>query len=145
MQQRAGVSTVLLVIFIKTEHKRLNHQVSKSVGSCGKHIGDSGVHVFIITRVGGKLLGNKFWTNNVEQVVSEGENLKNIKEAELIGARKDIPLPQAFMQDFFPHSNLEVSTHDLAGLLVESLSVPVRIEICQSTCQTVVLTQHQCV
>ncbi len=66
MQQRAGVITVLLVLLVKTKHERLNHQMGKSVGSCGEHIGDAGVHVFIVTRVGGQLLGNEVWTNNVE-------------------------------------------------------------------------------
>lgn len=66
MQQWAGIVTVFLVLLIKTKHKRLNHQVSESVGSCGEHIGDAGVHVFIITRVGGQLLGNEVWTNDVE-------------------------------------------------------------------------------
>ena len=41
--------------------------------------------------------------------------------------------------------HLKVSSHDLAGLLVESLSVPVRVEFCQDTHQTVVLTHQQCV
>ena len=71
---------VLLVLLIKTEHEGLNHQVSESIGSCGEHIGDAGVHGFIITRVGGQLVGNDIWTNNVEQVVSESDNLKDKKE-----------------------------------------------------------------
>lgn len=44
-----------------------------------------------------------------------------------------------------PSSNLEVCSHDFARLLVESLSVPVRIEFGQSAYQTIVFTQHECV
>lgn len=39
--------------------------MGKSEGSRSKHIGDAGVNIFIITRVGGQVLGNEFWTNNV--------------------------------------------------------------------------------
>lgn len=66
MQQWARVIRVLFVLFIQTKHKRLNHQMGKSVGSGGKHIGDAWVHMFIITRVGGQLLGNEVWTYDVE-------------------------------------------------------------------------------
>lgn len=65
VQQWGGVQGVLLIRLIETEHERLNHQVSKSVGSCGKDVGDAGVHIFIITRVGGQLLSNDVWANNV--------------------------------------------------------------------------------
>lgn len=40
-------------------------------------------------------------------------------------------------------SNLKVCTHNLPCLLVESLSVPVRVEVGQSSHQPVVLTQQQ--
>lgn len=66
MQQYAVEFLVLLVMLIKTKYERLNHEVSKSVGSCSKHIGDAGVHISIVTGVGGQLLGNDVWTNNVE-------------------------------------------------------------------------------
>ena len=66
MQQGAGKIRVFLVLLIKTKHERLNHEVTESVGSCGKHIGDRGVHVFIITRVGGQMTGYAVWTNNVK-------------------------------------------------------------------------------
>lgn len=42
-------------------------------------------------------------------------------------------------------TNLKVSSHDLSGLLVQSLFVPVRIEFGQSSYQTVVFTHQQCV
>lgn len=80
MQQYAGEFLVLLVLLIKTKYERLNHQVSESVGGCSKHIGDAGVHIFIVTGVGRQLLGNEVWTNNVEQVVPESENLKDKTE-----------------------------------------------------------------
>lgn len=76
MKQWGGVIRVLLIVLIKPKHERLNHQVSKSVSSCGKHVGDAGIHIFIITRIGGKLPSNEVWTNNVEQVISESKNLK---------------------------------------------------------------------
>ncbi len=66
MQQWAGEIRVLVVCLIKTEHERLNHQMGKSVGSCGKHIGDAGVHILIVTGVGGQPLFKDFWANYVE-------------------------------------------------------------------------------
>lgn len=42
-------------------------------------------------------------------------------------------------------SNLKVSAHDLSCLLVESLSVPVRVECGQVSHQPVVFTHQQCV
>lgn len=55
--------------------------MGKAVGSGGEHVGDAWVHLFIITRVGGKLLGEDVWTNNVEQIVSESEHLKDKKKS----------------------------------------------------------------
>lgn len=65
MQQWAGVHGVLVVPLIEAEHERLNHQVSESVGSCGEHIADAGVYVFIIPRVVRQVPGNELWTDNV--------------------------------------------------------------------------------
>ena len=92
MQQLGSVFGVVLVIVIQTEHERLNHQVSKSVGSCGKHIGDAGIDVLIITRVGGELPGNNFWAHNMEEVVPVGDDLKHQRETDLTSSCEDIQL-----------------------------------------------------
>lgn len=55
--------------------------MGKAVGSSGEHIGDPWVHLVIITRVGAKLLGKDVRTNNVEQIVSESDNLKDKKKS----------------------------------------------------------------
>lgn len=75
MQQYSRILRVVIVLLIQAEDEGLNHQVSKSVCSCGKHIGDAGVNRFIVSWVGGQLTGNKVWSNNVQQVVSESEDL----------------------------------------------------------------------
>ena len=65
MQQYAGIIRVLIVLLVKTKHERLNHKVGESVGSSSKGIGYARIHIFIVTRIGGQLTGNKVWTNNV--------------------------------------------------------------------------------
>lgn len=76
VQQYTGKVGVVPVLFIQTEHEGLDHQVSESVRSRGKHVGDCGVNRFVVARVGGQLTGNEVRTNDVEQVVSECENLE---------------------------------------------------------------------
>lgn len=75
VQQYGGILRVLPILLIQAENEGLNHQVSESVSSRGKHIGNAGVNGLIVSRVGGQLTGNEVWTNNVEQVVSESEDL----------------------------------------------------------------------
>lgn len=41
----------------------------------GKHIGDAGVDILIIARVGGQLPCNEVWAHNVEQEVPEVDHL----------------------------------------------------------------------
>lgn len=79
VQQDRGKLPVLPVVLIKARNDRLNHQMGKTVHGCRKDIGDAGVHSFIITRVGGQLPGDEVRTNNMEQVVSECENLEDRK------------------------------------------------------------------
>lgn len=80
MQHHRWVIWVLLVVLIQTGNIRLNHQVSESVRGCGKDIGDAGVHAFIIARVGRQLPGDEVRTNDVMQVVSEGDDLEDKEE-----------------------------------------------------------------
>lgn len=49
--------------------------MSKSVCSCGKHIGDAGIHIFIIARIGGQLPGHDIRAKDVPEVISECDHL----------------------------------------------------------------------
>lgn len=80
MQQHRGILGVLPVVLIQAKNGRLNHQMSKAVRGCSKDVGDAGVHSLIVARVGRQLPGHEVWTNNVEQVVSERENLQDPKK-----------------------------------------------------------------
>lgn len=81
MQQDRGKLLVLPVVLIEAKNHGLNHQMGKTVRGCSKDIGDAGVHSFIITRVGGQLPGDEVRTNNMEQIVSECENLEDRKNS----------------------------------------------------------------
>lgn len=81
VQQDRGKLLVLPVVLIKARNGRLNHQMGKTVRGCSKDIGDAGVHSFIITRVGRQLPGDEVRTNNMEQIVSECDNLKERKNS----------------------------------------------------------------
>lgn len=74
---------MLIVLLIETEHEGLDHQVGKPIGSSSKHIGDAGIHIIIIARVGGQLTSNEVWANNVEQVVPESDDLSEKRNEQL--------------------------------------------------------------
>lgn len=72
--------------------------------------------------------------------MSEGDRDKSFKVKTFVMSRCDLICLLALR---FTH--LRVSAHDLAGLLVQSLTVPLWINSLQLTSQAVVLTHKQCV
>lgn len=140
VQRYSRILWVVIVLLIQTEHEGLNHQVSKSVRSCSKHIGDAGVNGFIVSWVGGQLTGNEVWANNVEQVVSESEDLVD-GEHHSHQWMKRISLTSTLNSS----THLEVSSHNFSSLLVDPLPVPLRVNSSQSSSQTVVFSHHQSV
>lgn len=76
MQQRAGELRVLFVVLVQTENGGLDHEMSEAVGGGGKHVGDAGVQLVIVTGICGQPLSNHVWAQDVEQVVSESNDLR---------------------------------------------------------------------
>ena len=75
-ERHSGDLVILLVVVVQAREDRLDGQVSEAVGGGGKHIGDTGVHVRVVARVGAQRSRHGFITHDVGQVVPVHKHLR---------------------------------------------------------------------
>lgn len=114
--------------------------MGKAVGCCGEDVGDAGVNVLVVTGVTAQLSAHGFVAHDVRQVVPEHEHLRQTEGFYFQGKRQR---RRASSQLLCVFSYLCVSTHDLAGLLVEGLAVPLPVDSFELASQAVVFAHEQ--
>lgn len=136
-QGHAGELIVLPVVCIQARQRWLNRQVGEAICCCGEDVGDAGVNILIVAGVTAELPAHGVVTHDVWQIVPEHKHLRQTERV------------SKMLSSCFSFSNatrlgyLCVSAHDLAGLLVERLTVPIWVQSLQLTSQPVVLTHKQ--
>ena len=75
MQLHVAELRVFPEVLAQTEDDGLDGEVGKAVGGRGEHVGDAGVHVLAVPGVGGQPFGHGARSDNVPQVIPEGDDL----------------------------------------------------------------------
>ena len=140
MQHHVAELRVFLEVLVQTEDDGLDSEVSEAVGRRGEHVGDAWVHGLTVPGVGGQPFGDDAWSDNVPQVIPEGNHLT----LEWKGANCEYDEWDRLKRDLcWYQSYLEVPPHDFAGLLVQPLAAPVGVELSESAGQPVMFPHQQ--
>lgn len=116
--------------------------MGEAVRCCREDVGDAGVDIGVVAGVTAELPAHGVVTHNVGQIVPEHKHLRQTERVSQNFKGMFWRRAQSF-RNAAGLDYLRVSTHDLAGLLVESLTVPLWVQPLQLTSQAVVLTQKQ--
>lgn len=111
--------------------------MGEAVSCCGKDVGDAGVNVGVVSRVTAELPAHGVGPHDVGQIIPKHEHLRENREMHFIVALETCSDCRG------GGVYLCVSAHDLAGLLVEGLAVPLGVQFPQLASQTIVLAQKQ--
>lgn len=112
--------------------------MGEAVGCCGKDVGDAGVNFGVVTWVTAELPAHGLGSHDVGQIIPEHKHLRENGRCTSL-----LPWRRASTAGRVRGVYLCVGAHDLAGLLVEGLAVPLGVESLQRPSQTVVLAQKQ--
>ena len=75
MQHHVAELGVFLEVLVQAEDDGLDGKVSEAVGRRGEYVGDARVHGLTVPGVVGQPFGDGAWSDNVPQVIPEGNDL----------------------------------------------------------------------
>lgn len=112
--------------------------MGEAVSRCGEDVGDAGVDVGVVTWVTAELPAHGLGPHDVGQIIPEHKHLRENGRCPSL-----LPWRRTSTAGCVSGVYLCVSAHDLAGLLVEGLAVPLGVESLQLASQAIVLAQKQ--